>query len=153
MVPLDEVDPNCMFKLSPTFSSCFRLSKFIWSFSHRLAMTFGHCSMVLRLNLGSSHGCGLESRSLDLLVLLNHNYNIVTLIYKIAVKKLKKISLIMGFQDLCAWVSVENVIPDNFRVLNFSWNGPERSLFACFMFCHRMYLPVLPQSCGNFKWS
>jgi hypothetical protein len=60
---LDEVDPNCLFKLSLTFSSCFRLSKFIWSFSHGLDMTFGHCFMVLRLNLGFSHGCGLDSRS------------------------------------------------------------------------------------------
>ena len=94
---LDGVDPNCMFKLLPTLSSCFRLSKFIWSFSHGFAMTFGHCSMVLRLNLDFSHGCGLGFRSLDLLVLLNHNHYIVTLVYKIAVKKLKKISFVIGF--------------------------------------------------------
>ena len=120
MVSLDEVDPNCMFKLSPTLSSCFRLGKFIWSFSHGLAVTFGHCSMVLRLNLGFSHGCGLEYRSLDLLVLLNHNYYIVTFVCKIAVKKLKKISFVIDFLETCPRVFEENVIPDNFRALTFS---------------------------------
>ena len=109
-----------------------------WSWDSTLAL-----AMVVVLILGHKTS----------LVFINHNYYIVTLVYKIAVKKLKKISFIMGFQDLCSFVSVENIIPDNFRVLTFSWNGPERPLFACFMFCHRKYLAVLPQSCGNFKWS
>ena len=56
-------------------------------------------TMILRLILGFSHGCGLGFRSLDHLVLLNHNYNLVTLVYKWAVKNLKKISFIIGFRD------------------------------------------------------
>jgi hypothetical protein len=45
-----------------------------------LAVALVIVSMVLRLNLGFSHGCGLGFRSLDLLVLVKHNYNIVTLV-------------------------------------------------------------------------
>ena len=59
-------------------------------FSHGLAVTSVIVTMVLRLSLGLSRGCGLGFRSLDLLVITNHNHYIATLVYKWAVKNLKK---------------------------------------------------------------
>ena len=107
-------------------SSCFRLGMFIWSFSHGKAMTFGHCSKVLRLNLGSSHGCGLEFRSLDLLVILNHNQIIVIWVFWkgcwVYEEKSHSLSVFRARASLCL---NENVVPDNFRVLTFWWIGTE----------------------------
>ena len=85
-----------------------------------------------------------DLRSLDLLVLLCHNQYIVTWVFKIAVNKLKKISFIMGFLDSCTWVFEENIVPDNFRVLTFWWNGPEKPLFACLSSVTKTFWTVLP---------
>ena len=106
------------------------------------AMTLVMDTMVLRLILGLSHGCGLGLRSLDLLVLLNHNYNLVTLVYKWAVKNLKKISFIIGFRDTCSWVFEENVVSDNFRALTFWWIGPEVPRFACLRFWQKAFRQI-----------
>ena len=74
-------------------------------FSRGFAVTLVIVTMVLRLNLGFSHGCGLGFRSLDLLVITNHNYYIATLVYKWAVKNLKKNitrKAFLGLELLCS---------------------------------------------------
>ena len=58
----------------------FLIFKSYMVFSRGFAVTFVIVTMVLKLNLGFSHGCDIGFRSLDLLVLVNHNYNIVTLV-------------------------------------------------------------------------
>ena len=59
-------------------------------FSHGFAVTLVMATMVLRLILGLAMVVVLVLRSLDLLVITNHNYYIATLVYKWAVKNLKK---------------------------------------------------------------
>ena len=111
-------------------------------FSHGFAVTLVMATMVLRLILGLAMVVVLVLRSLDFLILLNHNYNLVTLVYKWAVKKLKKISFIIGFRDTCFFVFEENVVSDNFRALTFWWIGPEVPRFVCLRFWQKAFRQI-----------
>jgi hypothetical protein len=66
--------------------------------SHGFAMTLVIVTMVLRLNLGLSHGCGLGFRSLDLLISFNHNYYMVIWSKNGLLRNWRKISLEKRFQ-------------------------------------------------------
>ena len=130
--------------------------KVIWSLAVALPWLWSLLPWSWDSSLALAMVVVLALRSLDLLILFNHNHYIVTWVFKIAVKKLKKISFIMGFLDPCSWVFEENIVPENFRALTFWWNGAERPLFACFnsvtetlgQFCRK----ILVTSISHIFW-